>query len=156
MGGDPPLEAVVVVVAVAEGGGERVALAVEEPPRVVAVVAVMGGMNAARGSLYKSPEPDRRLSLLDTDELSICSGGECWYWRVYWVGKRVYFLCAIRIGFLDRAIVFAKVHWPSHSKYEVIGNKGEVEGCGRKRLSYHYHRRDDRTLSWQLPCVTLK
>lgn len=71
MGGDPPLEAVVVVVAVAEGGGERVALAVEEPPRVVAVVAVMGGMNAARGSLYKSPEPDRRLSLLDTDELSL-------------------------------------------------------------------------------------
>lgn len=71
MGGEPPLEDVVVVVAVAEGGGERVALAVEEPPRVVAVVAVMGGMNAAKGSLYKSPEPDRRLSLLDTDELSL-------------------------------------------------------------------------------------
>jgi hypothetical protein len=56
---------------VAEGGGERVALAVEEPPRVVAVVAVIGGMNAASGSLYKSPELDRRLSLLDADEVSI-------------------------------------------------------------------------------------
>ena len=67
----------------AAGGGERVALTEVAVPRVVFVVAVTGGMSAARGSLYKSPAlvPESRLSLVEMDGLSAervkgCHGSE--------------------------------------------------------------------------------